>query len=151
MPNRTAAEVPIKGTKHTVIPEMAPHCYSMHHQDLKITDCQGMKGGLETTSCQSSICLKKRQEDNDHLVSQKHTRDLYMPLNSHNSLQLPPYSLNTHPPNYMSLFFLITHCVQLVLLILSWVWDHSLDHGTPANNHTLKEEWFSLPQLVINC
>lgn len=43
MPNRTAAEVPIKGTKHTVIPDMAPHCYSKHLHDLKITDCQRMK------------------------------------------------------------------------------------------------------------
>lgn len=44
MLNWAAAFIPIKGTKHTIIPDMASHCYSKHHCDLKITDCQRMEG-----------------------------------------------------------------------------------------------------------
>lgn len=55
--------------QNTVIPDMAPHRYSKHHHDLKITDCWENEEGLQTISCQSSICLKKRQEDHDCLVS----------------------------------------------------------------------------------
>lgn len=44
MPNWTAASIPIKATKHTIVPDIAPHCYSKHYCDLKITDCQRMDG-----------------------------------------------------------------------------------------------------------
>lgn len=43
-PNWAVASVPIKGTKHTIIPDIAPRCYDKHHCDLKITDCQRMEG-----------------------------------------------------------------------------------------------------------
>lgn len=50
------------------------------------------------------------------------------------------------PPNFVS-FFLITHQIQFMLPIYSWVWASPVEHNRPTRSHTLKGN-FSVPKVI---
>lgn len=70
----------------------------------------------------------------------------HIPHFPHWRLSHPPPTLNI--PNFLSSFLLlllITHWVQLVLLIHTWWWDLPLECGQAIRIHTINKNWLSLP------
>lgn len=68
------------------------------------------------------------------------------PTFPHWRLSHPPPTFNI--PNFLSSFLLlllITHWVQLVLLIHTWWWDLPLECGQAIRIHTINKNWLSLP------